>query len=126
MSAGVEFSFARFHNDNEWDLYNLRFVPIYVNEQIDLRKNGNFRPFVRFRQGVTLTTYLREDAAHMVPHRITEAGLYLSGGLGFTQSITERLGVMSEVGFKGFQMSLNAFEVNPHGANFRLGLIYAK
>lgn len=127
IGVGVEFSYTHYHKDNGWKLYNLKFLPIYLYEQIDLRKKGNFRPFIRFRQGITPTTYLREDAAHLDnPYRITEAGLYLSGSLGFTQIITKHVGIIGEAGFKGFQMSFYPLEVNPHGANFRLGLIFAK
>lgn len=127
MGAGVEFSFTHFHETNNWNLTNLRFLPIFISEQFDLRKKGNLRPFIRLKQGITPTTYLWDDAFDPgIPHRITEAGLYLSGSFGLTQKITNHVGIIGEVGLKGFQMSFNAYDVNPHGVIFRLGLIYAK
>jgi hypothetical protein len=123
LGGGVEYSFNNYHLDNDWVLTNLRFLPIYLDQQISLRKKGNFRPYARLRQGITPTTYLKKDIGSLSePVRISESGLYLFGGLGFTYRVTPRIGIFGEAGLKGFQMSFNSLEVNPHGATFRMGL----
>lgn len=123
LGAGIEYSFTRYHNDNAWDLYNLRFLPIYIDEQISLRQKGNFRPYARLRQGITPTTYLKQELeTGRAIYRVTEAGLYLSGCVGATQLISPKMGVFAESGMKGFQMSFNNLDVNPHGFYLRAGL----
>jgi hypothetical protein len=127
LGGGVEYSFNNYHDDNDWVLTNLRFVPIYIDQQISLRQKGSFRPFVRFRQGITPTSYLKKDiGVTTAPFKVREAGLYLYGSVGFTQRVSPQIGLFGEAGLKGFQMSFNSLEVNPHGATFRMGLQFAR
>lgn len=127
LGVGVEYSFNHFHDDNAWRLYKLRFLPIYIDQQISLRQKGNLRPYARLRQGITPTTYIKEETeTGRHPYRVIEAGLYLSGCFGATYLLSPRMGIFTESGLKGFQMSFNNLDVNPHGYYLRVGLQLAR
>jgi hypothetical protein len=46
------------------------------------------------------------------------------GGYGFQFRINRELSTLLEIGFKGFHMSFNALDVNPHGLTAKAGLVF--
>lgn len=124
IGAGLEYSSIHLHNDNGWELRRLHFLPVYLEAKILLKqlKKANF--YLRPAAGLTVMRYSKVNADHSdFPHTINEKGLYLNLATGLSFNIYKRIQPLVEVGFKGFKISRNNLDVNPHGLTLRLGFL---
>jgi hypothetical protein len=125
FGLGVEFSHSGFHNDNGWKLYNLNFVPVFVDFKLNLRKNSIVVPFLHTSEGISFNSYkkIRDNNIGKFYH-VSENGFYVYAGTGISIRLCKYLNPIVEVGFKGYHMSFNNLHINPHGFTIRAGMSF--
>lgn len=123
LGAGIEYTTCSYHNDNGWDLTNLKFVPLFLDLKYCFAKNRFFVPFVQTSHGVSFAQYTKADQMHIFKtHPVREAGYYTFFGVGSLFNLSKHCSGSLAFGFKGFHMSLNDLDVNPHGLMLRAGI----
>ena len=125
LGIGAEYAASRYHLDNDWNLYHLRLLPVWFDVQLKPRRSRRLDPVVHTSEGISYITYGKKVIANpgSIEHR-REVGLYTYLGAGFTWKISRRLLLVAEAGFKGYHMSFDAYQVNPHGSCWRAGLVW--
>ncbi|MGJ7031421.1 hypothetical protein [Niabella hirudinis] len=125
LGAGIEYSGTAYHDDNGWNLYHLRFIPLYLAESFNVVTYGRWSTYLRLQEGGSFARYDKEFQDHPgTRYRIREAGLYGYGGAGTRYCVSERSGCFLEAGIKAFHLSFNNLDVNPHGFALKLGYVY--
>lgn len=123
VGLGTEYSHTGYHFDNGWNLTNLKFVPVFIDSKLDLTKHTILTPFVHLSTGISFANYTKEDINQLGKfYPVSEKGLYLYSGIGLSFRISNYFATFIDLGFKGYHMSFNALDVNPHGLTFRFGL----
>lgn len=124
LGAGMEYTQNKFHNDNDWLLYNLKFNSLILREQFLLLSKQKIKISSDLREGFSFIKYIKEEPLKRPNYRypVKENGLYLYSGLDTKFRIVKNISVVGDFGFKGLHMSTNVLEVNPHGINFMTGL----
>lgn len=123
LGLGVEYSHCGYHFDNGFNLTNLRFVPVFIDSKMNLTHDKVFTPYLHLASGVSFANYNKQDALTLGPtSHISEEGLYLYSGAGITFKIKHLAMAYFDLGFKGYHMSFNDLDVNPHGLTFKLGI----
>lgn len=123
IGVGAEYSHSGYHFDNGWNLTNLKFVPVYIDSKLDLTKHTIITPFLHLSSGISFADYTKEYFKKLGQfYPVSEKGLFLYSGTGLSFRISKYFATFIELGFKGYHMSFNALDVNPHGLTFRLGL----
>ena len=123
VGLGTEYSHSGYHFDNGWNLTNLKFIPVFMDSKLDLTKHTILTPFVHVSTGISFASYTKEDINELGKfYPVLEKGLYLYSGIGLSFRISNYFATFIDLGFKGYHMSLNALDVNPHGMTLRLGL----
>lgn len=124
VGIGFEHSRNKFHNDNDWLLYNLRFRTLVLREEYVLFTKGKFIISADMREGFSFVKYLKEEPLIKKNYRyqVRESGLYLYVGLDSKVKINEDIAFVTDVGIKGLHISSNVYEVNPHGINVISGV----
>jgi hypothetical protein len=83
-----------------------------------------FCPFFNLSEGISFINYKIEyypGAGKL--YNVSEKGEYLFAGFGCYIRINKYFSSVISIGFKGFHMSLNNLDVNPHGLTLRIGCI---
>jgi hypothetical protein len=123
VGLGTEYSHTGYHFDNGWNLTNLKFIPVFIDSKLNLTKNTILTPFVHLSSGISFASYTMEDISALGKfYPVSEKGLYLYSGIGLSLKSSKYFATFIDLGFKGYHMSLNALDVNPHGLTLRLGL----
>lgn len=124
LGLGFEFSHCKLHYDNGWALHNVNFRPIYIDSKLNVLQTKNITLFAHLSTGVSFASYTKESPGPVsVIFNVSEQGIYLFTGVGYSFRIYKYFQPVMEVGFKGFHMSLNQLDVNPHGLTLRIGFI---
>lgn len=123
LGLGVEFAHSGFHNDNGWKLYNLNFLPVFVDFKLNLIKNNKVVPFLHTSEGISFNSYkkIRDNNVGKFYH-VSENGFYVYAGTGISIRLCKYINPIIEVGFKGYHMSFNNLHINPHGFTIRAGI----
>jgi hypothetical protein len=125
LGLGAEYSYCPFHHDNASDLTDLKFVPLFIDTRMMLRKYGNLIPYWRFSTGVTFANYTNKELdLQRSPYIVKEKGLYMLTAFGCSYKISRYFTPFIEFGLKGFHMSLNNLDVNPHGSVLAIGFVF--
>jgi len=125
LGLGTEFSYSPLHIDNGWRLSDLKFFPFYLDFKMNLKEYKRICPFINLSTGISFVTYKKEDYFKPGnPFRVSEKGLYVFSGTGCYIRITKKITSIIVLGFKGFHMSFNNLDVNPHGLTMRIGLMF--
>lgn len=123
VGLGTEYSTCAYHFDNGWNLTNLRFLPVFLDARYDLKKKSFLTPFLHLSTGASFANYTKENINALGKfYHVSEQGLYLYSGAGISFRLGNYISTFVELGFKGYHMSFNALDVNPHGLTFRFGL----
>lgn len=123
LGPGVEFSHSDFHNDNGWKLYNLNFVPVFIDFKLFFLRNSIVRPFLHTSEGISFNSYKKErDNVPGIFYHMSENGFYVYAGTGIALRLIKHLNPVIELGFKGYHMSFNDLHINPHGLTIRAGI----
>ncbi len=123
VGLGLEYAAAPYHDDNGYNLYRLRFVPVTADAGLQLPFGHSFLFLSRIAAGLSFAKY-QQEAGSLPGQRtvIREKGLFLQGSLGVGYQVSRRLTPLIMGGIKGFHMSTNNLDVNPHGVTFRAGI----
>jgi len=125
LGLGAEYSYCPFHHDNASDLTDLKFVPLFIDTRMMLRKDGNLIPYWRFSTGVSFATYTNKELdTQRNPYTVNDRGLYMVAAVGCSYKISRFFTPFIEFGLKGFHMSFNNLDVNPHGMVLTVGLVF--
>ena len=125
LSLAVEYSYDHFHNDNGWNLYNVKMMPVFSDLRWQMKKRNFIRPYVQVSQGVSFINYTKESQlGAFATHHVSEAGFYVYGGVGAMVDLTNNISWQLGLGFKAFHISTNVLEVNPHGTTLRTGIAF--
>ena len=125
LGAGLEFASCPYHEDNRAELRRLRFLPLVADVKYQFKQTGTFTPFVQLSEGISFIRYNKQDeATGKKPYRISEKGDYAYLGVGTAINLSNHFIPILGIGLKGFHMSTNVLDVNPHGLSFRVGYIF--
>ncbi|ANH81478.1 hypothetical protein A8C56_11235 [Niabella ginsenosidivorans] len=125
LGAGMEYSNASTHNDNRWNLYHLYFFPFYFSEYYKCPAPGNWVPNLHLQEGLGFINYYKEFQDHPgTRYYINEHGFNGFAGIDTHYYFSVLSGVFAEAGLKGFHLSFNNLDVNPHGLTAKLGYVY--
>ncbi len=122
LGLGMEYTSSKFHDDNGWRIYNIRFIPIFADAKLFLPGSRLLAPFLQLSEGISFNHYNRMDPPYTSSYFVSESGDYLYTGIGCVIRINRFLKPVIGIGFNGFKMSFNSLDVNPHGFTFRIGL----
>lgn len=124
IAVGFEHSKNKFHNDNDWLLYKLRFNSIVFRQQYALLSKGNLKISGDLREGFSFIKYIKEEPLIKKNFRypVKEQGLYLYVGFDSKIKLSKKVAAVIDLGLKGLHVSTNVYEVNPHGFNMMSGL----
>jgi len=122
---GVEYSSTPIHHDNGYVLYQVRFLPVYGNLKYNFKTSKKIRPYAETSLGISFNQYNRaEDPTPDVKTKVSEQGFYVYTGFGAKYRISQGINTFLAVGFKGYKMSTNDLDINPHGLSFTLGFTF--
>lgn len=122
---GFEYATTPLHHDNGYVLYKLKFLPVYGNLKYNFKTSHQIKPYVESSLGISFNKYdIAEDATPDIKSKVKEQGFYVYTGFGTRYSITPGLNTFLAVGFKGYKMSTNDLDINPHGLSFMLGFTF--
>ncbi|MCF3107454.1 hypothetical protein LL912_01550 [Niabella sp. CC-SYL272] len=125
LGAGLAYSGTSFHDDNGWNLYALRFAPVYLSEYYYIGYFNAWAPYIHLQEGISFARYDKEFQDHPgTRYPIKESGFYGYGGAGTRYTVSRRSGFFIEAGMKAFHLSFNNLDVNPHGFALKLGYVY--
>ena len=120
---GIETASTSIHHDNGYVLYKLRFVPLFGNLKYHFNKAGNFDIYAESSLGLSFNKYYRaSDDSPNIKTRINEKGFFVYMGGGVRYPISKKINLVTGVGIKGYKMSFNVLDINPHGISGMLGL----
>ena len=123
LGLGIEYSYTSFHFDNNYNLTNLNFYPVFLDSKLDLTRNTLLTPFLHLSTGISFVNYIKESLDDLGKfYHVSETGLYLYSGIGISYKVNTNISTFIDMGFKGYHMSFQNLDVNPHGLNIRLGL----
>lgn len=123
IGGGIEYSWSPAHDDNGWTLTSLRFLPVYGDARWLPLAHHLVDPYFRVSLGFSFNSYMKVDEFGNGPYPVHEGGLFTYGGLGASVHLSDKVSLLAETGAKGFRMSFDNMDVNPHGLTLRAGII---
>ncbi|MBI1343609.1 MAG: hypothetical protein GC171_11800 [Terrimonas sp.] len=125
MGLGAEFSYAPYHEDNGWDLSRVHFFPFFADEQFHILPGRKLNPIFHLSEGISLADYFKKPQGEQAGfQKVREQGFYAYAGTGLGWKVSKGITFLAETGIKGFHISMNSLDVNPHGVNGRLGILF--
>lgn len=122
IGIGVEYSYSPVHLDNGFRLTQVKFLPLFADARLFITNpKKRLCSFIEAAAGNSFANYDKQDPRHKTSYWVTEEGLYVYSGGGFVFKINDNLALPFSVGFKGFHISRNQLEINPHGIDYRIG-----
>ena len=122
LGLGLEYSRSGFHADNGYNLYNLSFVPIFLDYRHLFLVDHRINIFSFAEAGYSFAKYIREEIDNPSNRKtIREGGIYLNGGIGLNYNLSKHFAPNVSIGFKGFHNSFNNLDIDPHGLVLRFG-----
>lgn len=119
---GIETALTSKHHDNGFVLYKLKFIPVFGNLKYHFNKVNKFDFYVESSLGLSFNRYHRaSDNSPNVKVRIKEKGIFAYFGSGVRYPISKKINLVTGVGIKGYKMSFNVLDINPHGISGMLG-----
>ena len=125
LGMGVEYAASDIHHDNGFVLYDLKFVPIYINYKYNFILHTRFSVYAETSLGFSFNQYfIADERTPTDKSKVNEGGFYAYGGTGISYRLSKATAIYTGVGLKGYKMSFNSLEVNPHGVTVMLGLCF--
>lgn len=123
--VGLEYAATPLHHDNGYVLSRLKFVPVYGNLKYNFKIGKKLKTFAESSLGISFNKYdIADGNTPNNTKKKEEKGFYLYDGGGIKYSLVKGIIVFSGIGFKGYKMSKNDMDVNPHGLSFLLGCTF--
>lgn len=126
VGIGFEKSYCNFHPDNNWNLYDLHFNPLFLKQNFKLFSISSFDFYSSLREGISFIKYQKEEP-EVTPgyiYTVKEKGFFGNATVGISKIIFRNLSLHTEVGFKAYHISSYDLEVNPHGISYQGGVMY--
>ena len=125
LGGGLEYSGCPYHEDNGYNLFNVNFIPVYVNEKLKFMKTGKLIPLLDFSQGIAFASYRKELPNEPASaQQIHESGIYVYAGAGLLWSVSKKFSLIANAGIKSYNVTFNNLDVNPHGLAVKIGVIF--
>ena len=125
LGVGVERASSPKHHDNGFVLYKLRFVSVHGNLKYHFKNLGKWHPFAESSVGLSFNKYkIASDDSPTKTSVVKEKGVFLYAGAGLRYAVCSNVFLVSGVGIKGYKMSFNVEDVNPHGVSYLIGLCF--
>ncbi|WP_316829238.1 outer membrane beta-barrel protein [Pedobacter aquatilis] len=122
---GVEYAATPEHHDNGYVLYKVKFLPVYGNVKYNFKSDKLIRFYAETSVGISFNKYyIADELTPLATSRTNEEGLFLYTGFGAKYAISNKVNTFLGVGFKGYKMSTNDLDINPHGLSFMLGFTF--
>ncbi len=123
--VGIEYSTSPIHRDNGYILRKVHFLPVYANLKYNFNRAKKVNIYAETSVGHSFNKYHRaEDREPQKQKKIKEGGVYVYTGVGTKYALARQTDLFFAVGFKGYNMSTNSLDINPHGISFTLGLSF--
>ena len=137
LGIGVEDVYGQRHDDNGFKLSEMRLVPVIIDARYLIGENKFIVPFVELSTGITFLKYYKKLQVPAGSPDITETdgpfffgpaflvkekGLYTYLGSGAYFKICKHFMPFIGIGFKGYNMTFNNLDINPHGLNYEIGV----
>jgi hypothetical protein len=109
------------HTDNGWDLTRLRFLPVaLVADWCPLRgRRGNL--LLEGGAGPSFNSYRKREDPIAAAFPVRETGLYARLAAACSVRLQDQIRLCFSVGMKGYHISGNVWDVNPHGVFAGIG-----
>ena len=122
---GIEYATTPIHHDNGYVLYKLKFLPIYGNLKYNFKTSKSIKPYVETSLGISFNQYdIAEDPTPNKTSKTKEEGFYVYTGFGAKYALSKKINTFLGVGIKGYKMSTNDLDINPHGLSFMAGFTF--
>jgi hypothetical protein len=133
FSAGIGCEVSRTDSLLTHDRYTtvLKFTPtpIYAEARFNLIQNSFVTPYLNLAMGMSSITYERKrfdkSGASIEDKNVHQRGFFFKGGAGLLFHISNTVSPSINASFKGFHVSGNPYEVNPHGVVIQVGVVVA-
>lgn len=123
VGIGIGYNTCPYHPDNDYDLKDLKLVPIFASVQYTFSRNKLFDPYAIFKTGVSVMSYNRKEENAKTPfQKIHDTGWYTYLGGGTYVNVSSKFQLYVNVGLIGYKMSFNDLDINPHGVAGNIGL----
>ena len=123
FGVGMEYSYTEHHFDNGYHLWRLNFVPTFVDVRFYPLHSNLVRPFLEVAPGISRSWYEKQDDTQVI-RKVKERGFYLYTGAAVLFNLKNNFKPFIGIGFKGYRLSTNVYDVNPHGMTFRSGVVF--
>jgi hypothetical protein len=131
LSAGIGCEISRTDSLLTHDRYItvLKFtpVPIYGEVRIDLIRHSAVTPYLNLAAGMSSISYERKrldsSGGTLESKSVHQNGFFFKGGFGLLFRLNKYLSPTVNASFKGFHMSRNPYEINPHGVTIQVGVV---
>ncbi len=122
---GIEYAATPVHHDNGFVLYKVHFLPVYGNLKYNFKTSHKVKPYVETSLGISFNKYdIADEQTPNNTSRTTEEGFFVYGGGGVKYALSNKINIFGGVGLKGYKMSTNDLDINPHGLSFMLGFTF--
>jgi hypothetical protein len=131
LSAGIGIEVSHtdslYTHDRYRSVLNFTPIPIYAETRFDLIENSKVTTYLNLAMGMSSIDYERKrfDATggNMENRHVHQNGFFLKGGFGLVFNINKYISPLVNASCKGFHISSNTREINPHGVTFQVGLL---
>lgn len=107
--------------DINFDIHSFRPIPVFADFRV-LLSSGKVIPYIELAPGVAFIHYLKNEFSKG-EHFVWQTGFYAYAGTGLIYKISNKISASGAIGVKGYHISSNVYEVNPHGLTYRFGVV---
>ncbi len=131
FSAGIggEVSYADslYTHDKSATVFFFKPIPMYGEVRFISKWNSRFIPYAHLAVGMSSITYhlqRHEPTPGNVQHlNVYQRGFFVNAGFGLLFPISKRIAPSIGISLKGFHISKNPYEINPHGITIQAGIV---
>ena len=102
-------------------------MPIYADARFNLIQNSKVTPYVNLAAGMSSITFERKrfdmSGGNMESRGVHQNGFFFKAGFGLLFNINKYISPSVNASFKGFHISSNTNEINPHGVTIQVGMV---
>lgn len=122
---GIEYATTPIHHDNGYVLYKLKFMPVFGNLKYNFKTSKCIKPYLETSLGISFNRYdIAEDPTPNITSKTKEEGFFVYTGFGAKYALSKKVNTFLAIGIKGYKMSTNDLDINPHGLSFMTGFSF--
>jgi len=127
IGCEISYTDSLFTHDRHTRVLKFTPIPIYAEARFDLIRNSIVTPYLNLAAGMSFISYERKrldnSGSTLDDKHICQNGFFFKGGLGLLFHINNSISPSINASFKGFHMSGNPYEINPHGVTIQVGVV---